>query len=251
MKPLTIRKVAIGSGRPKICVSLTANTREAILMAAKELKEGRADLIEWRVDFFDQYQDETAVKGVLRQLRPILGDCPLLFTFRTAEEGGNASISPEAYESLNRWAIEAVEADLIDLELFRGETLSKKLIPLAHEKGKGVILSHHNFDKTPDKEAILHRLNQMKALGPDLVKVALMPQDKKDVLTLMEASIAFNEANGDLPLVTMSMGPLGLITRIAGSFTGSAITFGAGKTPSAPGQIPAEILLSILEGIEV
>lgn len=246
-----IRKVAIGSGRPKICMSLTEKTVEEIVQGASELLEKGADLIEWRVDFFERHPDESAVKGVLRQLRPVLGDTPLLFTFRTAEEGGSAKISVEAYESLNRWAIQSPEADLIDLELFRGKDLGQRLIPLAHAHGKKVLLSNHDFDKTPPRDEVLHRLMQMKTLGADIVKIALMPNDKQDVLTLMEASVAFSEAHSDLPLVTMSMGPLGVISRIAGGFTGSAITFGAGKVASAPGQIPAADLLVLLEKIEM
>lgn len=249
MKPLKIRDLTLDSGRPKICVSLTEKTKETLIEAAKDLFEGGVDLIEWRVDFFDHYEDETAVKDILSHLRSVIGNSPLLFTFRTKEEGGNAAISTEDYENLNRCAIESAEVDLIDLELFRGETLGSRLIALAHSHGKFVIMSNHDFDKTPAKVEILHRLSQMKSLGSDLVKIALMPNHKLDVLTLMEASIVFSEANPELPLVTMSMGKDGLITRMAGQFTGSVITFGAGKIPSAPGQLPAKDLLSIVEKI--
>ncbi len=49
------------------------------------------------------------------------------------------------------------------------------------------------------------------------------------------------------PVITMSMGPIGQLSRVAGSVTGSAVTFGAGAEASAPGQLGAAELKQILD----
>ena len=86
----------------------------------------------------------------------------------------------------------------------------------------------------------------MQELGADILKIAVMPQSKQDVLTLLAATEEMVKTYAEKPVVTMSMSGMGLISRIAGEAFGSAITFGAAKKASAPGQIPAGKLSEIL-----
>ncbi len=53
----------------------------------------------------------------------------------------------------------------------------------------------------------------------------------------------------EIPLITMSMGALGAITRLAGGLFGSAVTFAVGRQSSAPGQIPIEDVQTVLSVI--
>ena len=88
----------------------------------------------------------------------------------------------------------------------------------------------------------------MKALGADLPKYAVMPRTPGDVLALLAATW---EASSEIgPVITMSMGELGKITRAEGGVFGSCLTFGAGLNASAPGQIDAENLRAILEDLQ-
>jgi 3-dehydroquinate dehydratase-1 len=82
-------------------------------------------------------------------------------------------------------------------------------------------------------------------LGADVAKVAVMPRNLDDVLTLLTAT---HEASKKLriPLVSMSMGPLGSLTRLFGWAFGSALTFAVGASSSAPGQVPVEDLNTVL-----
>ena len=75
----------------------------------------------------------------------------------------------------------------------------------------------------------------------------IMAQDRADVAELIFASLEMLDTYADRPFITMSMGSLGKITRAAGSFTGSCITFGMAGTGSAPGQIPAPQLRQMLK----
>ena len=85
----------------------------------------------------------------------------------------------------------------------------------------------------------------MVYIGADIAKIAVMPKNKSDVLELLSATLEA-EKKIDIPVVTMSMGKWGMISRISGEFFGSAITFGAGSSASAPGQIPSADLNKVL-----
>ncbi|OJT86888.1 3-dehydroquinate dehydratase, partial [Clostridioides difficile] len=96
------------------------------------------------------------------------------------------------------------------------------------------------------KEEIVSRLCRMQELGADLPKIAVMPQNEKDVLVLLEATNEMFKIYADRPIITMSMSGMGVISRLCGEIFGSALTFGAAKSVSAPGQISFKELNSVL-----
>ena len=73
-----------------------------------------------------------------------------------------------------------------------------------------------------------------------------MPEKKADVFTLMSATDDFVAENGNMSVITMSMGEAGKVSRVAGKSFGSAVTFGCLGKASAPGQINVDDLKFIL-----
>ncbi|EBF1872566.1 type I 3-dehydroquinate dehydratase, partial [Salmonella enterica] len=136
--------------------------------------------------------------------------------------------------------------DMIDLELFTGDDEVKATVDYAHQHNVAVIMSNHDFHKTPAAEEIVQRLRKMQELGADIPKIAVMPQTKADVLTLLTATVEMQERYADRPIITMSMSKTGVISRLAGEVFGSAATFGAVKKASAPGQISVADLRTVL-----
>ena len=250
MIPVTVRGLAIGTGMPKICVPIVGETREDILAEARAIRELPADLVEWRVDFLNNVSSLSllTVLTFLSELRNELGDLPLLFTFRTKREGGEKSISPQAYEELYKSILSSGLIDLIDVELFLGRDIVSRLVAKAHEHGVAVIASNHDFKRTPPKEDILDRLEEMQELGADIAKIAVMPESTEDVEVLMDATATFTKY-ASVPAIAMSMGELGLASRTTGERFGSAVTFGTAGKASAPGQLPATELKEILETV--
>ena len=247
MKPVVVRNVSIGEGMPKICVPIVGKTREEILMAAKEILKVPADLVEWRVDYFESVFEMQKVVALSAELREMLGDMPILFTFRTKIEGGERELNARVYAMLARMMIASGHIDLVDVEVFADEKEILSIIETAHKYGVKVVGSNHDFAKTPDKDEIIRRLCYMQSVGVDIPKIAVMPQNKTDVLTLLSATEEMVSKHADRPIVTMSMSQIGTVSRLAGEIFGSAITFGAlGKT-SAPGQMPVVELKKILE----
>ena len=90
------------------------------------------------------------------------------------------------------------------------------MIQEAHSYGVKVIASNHDFAKTPEKDEIVRRLRKMQTLGADIPKIALMPNCKKDVLTLLEATLEMSEQYADRPIITMSMAGTGVVSRLTG-----------------------------------
>lgn len=221
-------------------------TKDEILNNAKNLENMTFDLAEWRADWYEEVFDTEAVCIILSKLRRILKDAPLLFTFRTAEEGGEQPVSREAYTALNKTACESGCIDLVDVEVFRGDEIAEAVTAAAHANGVAVIGSNHDFIKTPPKEELVERMKKMLALGVDIPKIAVMPKAVEDVLTLLAATEEVSSECGGRPIITMSMSGMGLISRLAGEVFGSAVTFGSAGQVSAPGQIDCRELRKLL-----
>lgn len=249
MKTVTVKNLVIGGGAPKIIVSLMGKNASAVKSEAQYYQEFDFDILEWRIDHFDDVKNIESIIDAAHQLRTIIHNKPILFTFRTAKEGGEKEISSTDYLSLNRKMIDSGLVDMIDLELFTGDQEVSATIAYAHAKGIKVIMSNHDFHKTPPKDEIVKRLRKMQELGADIPKIALMPQNKSDVMTLLAATLEMYEQYADRPIITMSMSKLGIISRLSGEVFGSAATFGALKKASAPGQIDIKELRSVLTTI--
>ncbi|KGM46373.1 type I 3-dehydroquinate dehydratase [Neobacillus niacini] len=245
-RSVTVKGITIGEGAPKICVPMVGETVSELVEEASFLKTVDLDVVEWRVDFFEHVEDLEKVKEALNSIRSILHNTPLIFTFRSAKEGGEKEVSAAYYFELNRAIAESGQIDIVDVELFNEEEEIVKLISEAHASNVYVIISNHDFNKTPAKEEIVSRLCKAQELGGDLPKIAVMPRNAADVLTLLDATNTMHEQYADRPIITMSMAGRGVISRIAGEIFGSALTFGVAKKASAPGQVPVTELRSIL-----
>lgn len=247
MNTLTIKGVSIGEGMPKIIVPLMGKTEKQILKEAEAVKLLDPDIVEWRVDGFEKADDSEAVIKMISKLRESLRDKLFLFTFRSHKEGGSKEMDVSSYIALLETAIRTKDIDFIDIELFSGEANVKALVSLAGENGVHVIMSNHDFQNTPAKDEIISRLRKMQELGAHIPKIAVMPKDTGDLLTLLDATYTMKTKYADRPMITMSMAGTGLVSRLSGEIFGSACTFGAGEEASAPGQIPVSELRSVLE----
>lgn len=240
-----VRKLTIGEGRAKICVPIVGKTKEEIMLQAEEIVKMNPDIVEWRCDCYES-TSTTDIEERLAELRKVFGEIPLIFTFRTDAEGGDKGISNDNYYALNVAVAKTGMADLIDVEACSKNDIAAELISEIHNVGSKVIASNHDFKKTPSVEDILQIFMTMEKYSPDICKIAVMPNEKTDVDVLIKASIeAENKLN--VPIVTMSMGELGAVTRVCTKLTKSSITFAAGVRASAPGQIECGMVREILD----
>lgn len=243
-----IKNIKIGEGMPKICVPIIGKNNIEIIDEIKQIKKSKLDLVEWRVDYYKDIESIEKVKKVLKVIRNEIKDIPIIFTFRSKNEGGQKELSIKDYINLNKEIIATKLIDIIDIELFIGDKIVTDIIDIAHKNNIKVIISNHDFYATPNKEEIINRLCKMQDLNADICKIAVMPNNHKDVINLLDATQEMKNLYSRVPIVTMSMGKLGLISRLSGEIFGSAITFAiASDKVSAPGQIYINQLENILD----
>lgn len=247
IEKINVGDIVIGEGIPKICIPIVAKNLKEALDQIELIKNEEADLAEFRVDHFTKWETEPTL--TLKKIKEALGEIALIYTFRTSKEGGEKEISTEEYIKLNEEAINSGYVDILDLEMSRGKEYLVDILALAKKKNIKVIGSYHNFQETPNKDFIIDKLKEMQDFGVDIPKVALMPQSKKDLLVLLDASLEMKETLSDRPFIAISMSKLGLASRLLGEVFGSSITFGKATESSAPGQIDGQSLKFILDVI--
>lgn len=237
-----IRNIVLGEGLPKIAVPNVGENEQEILQSAEEIAEAKPDLMEWRIDYYTAgIEDNSKLIETAKKLREKVGELPILVTFRTKNEGGVLELDESSYLDLVGTVIKNRLGDAVDIELFHDEERVKSLVQEAHNYNVVVIMSNHDFEKVPAKDVIEFRLKKMAELGADVPKLACMPHSAGDVITLLSAT---NEVHNEIanPLITMAMGDIGKVTRVAGQVFGSSLSFGAVGKTSAPGQLSIEDL---------
>lgn len=246
MKTVLMKNVEFGAGIPKICIPIVGKNKEEIMEQAVGISQTSLDIVEWRMDWFEQVEDVQALKEMAKQLREVFINTPILATFRSRKEGGEKEISSEKYVEINVEIAKSGYVDAIDVELFTGDQEVATIVEKAHEAGVKVIMSNHDFDKTPSYDEIISRLRLMQEKNADIPKIAVMPKNTSDVLTLLQATNDMYTKYADRPIITMSMAGTGVISRLCGEVFGSCLTFGAYKKASAPGQMNVEDLKMML-----
>lgn len=263
-------------GRVAVAVATTGADAATCLAQARAAAAAGADVVELRADLLadpDPLGAAGRLKGPSRLEGPgrcggsgrigdvvglaagvvdAAGGAPVLLTVRTAAEGGGAGLDDDAYSGLLRRLIAGL-ADLeaarrpaaLDVEQARGGTA--ELVVRAHGAGLDAVVSHHDLRATPADEAMLARLRAMADAGADVAKLAVVPRGPRDVARLLGVTARASEEL-DVAVATMSMGPLGAVSRLSGAVFGSALTFAtAGGAPSAPGQLPIDRVRAVLD----
>ncbi|MEG0465408.1 MAG: type I 3-dehydroquinate dehydratase [Peptostreptococcus sp.] len=214
---------------------IIGENREEILQAAREVKKHGIDIIEWRSDYYKEVLDYDRLISLLIELREVVKETVIIFTFRTSSEGGNGGVSDKIYEELNIKIAESGLVDIIDIECMSKEKIARKLIEKIHERGTKVIGSSHNFNNTPSTEIIEKKFMKINNFGVDILKIATMSNSEKDSLNMILASKNISDKLFDKAVISICMGNYGMATRLLGS----AITFAFMGEGSAPGQISA------------
>ncbi|MDC4232741.1 type I 3-dehydroquinate dehydratase [Actinomyces sp. B33] len=224
-------------------------TPEALAHEIAALPGHPVDLVEWRVDpllaALPSGADPRAAVEEAWGLALSASRLPVLATIRTVDEGGAAALAAGEYARLVR--LLARLADAVDVEIDR--EVAPELIARAHAAGAVVVSSHHDFSETPSDRVIHSTLTRMSGAGADVLKIACRANSPEDAVRLLAAQ-ARARAELARPLIVIGMGPLGALTRVAGSAMGSAATFAAVGSASAPGQFTVEETRAVLDLVE-
>lgn len=251
MPAITVRGVTLMPPRD------TAPTNFKILVPvmANDLSNAAAagatgDVVELRLDALS-ILDAPNVQNVLCAARAAIGQgVPLLATIRTKKEGGLADLTDAAYGELGTAICHSGLADLLDVEASTAPAVIAAIQQQARESGVKTVFSSHNFAETPPTETMVNTLTDMVRRGADIAKLAVMPHTPADTARLLEATAQAAQATGnDTPLITMSMGQQGMVSRICGAAFGSCAGFATAGVSSAPGQPAAPALRTALDAL--
>ena len=229
----------------KVDIAVTiAPKRELAQHTIEDLKQYQdaIDIIELRIDQWSDF-DEASVAKIAEDIYNLNLNKKLLVTYRTKSQGGEGQLANDKYLNVLETIILLDYVDMIDIEYEEGTPIEKyqTLIESAHRENLEVVLSQHNFKKTPKLEVLKRLYYKMYQLEPDYLKVAVMPHDKQDVLNLLNAMSETADTVSQ-QVVGIAMSKLGLISRTAQGLFGGSVSYGCLDDPKAPGQIHVEKL---------
>ena len=211
----------------KIAIPIFQKNCNEVIKVAEDCIDKGADVLEFRIDALNDY-NINEIKNTIKQI-----DFPMIITNRIKSEGGSFKGSEK--ERLNILYECSQLVDYVDIELQSNDEYINKI----HETGVKTIVSYHDFEKTPNLNEITYIVEKEHELG-DIAKVAFMPQDLDDTLTVLAVQSHFKD------IIAISMGELGSYTRIMASKFNSPITFAVGTDVTAPGQIDIETMKALL-----
>jgi 3-dehydroquinate dehydratase type I len=205
---------------------------------------GRApsDLVELRLDYLSDFSGLERLSKVGKEK---------IATCMPKWEGGLFSGAEEERIDVLRRCL--AFADYATVELRTDEGLRRSLITETKKKKVKAIVAFHDFKKTPSKEKIISILNEEKSAGADIAKAAFMAADDRDVLSLMRVLVEVrDDPKFKIPVIAVSMGEAGKISRIVAPLLGSYLTYVSATKgrESAPGQLSFEEMETVLSALE-
>lgn len=235
----------MGEGLPKVCVSVMGRDAREITESAARALEAGAQVLELRADSLCAMPSISQAQAACEAVRSVCGETPLIFTLRTARDGGAGGEDAAAYETLLCGVARTGLCDAIDVELSVGEAAFARIAQAVHAAGASVVGSSHEFGEIGDVTKAAQWLIRQEALGADIGKAAVMPQSREQAFALMHEMVSAGERLG-VPYIAIVMGQMGVVSRVCANAMGSCMTFGAAGRASAPGQIQARKLRNML-----
>lgn len=134
-------------------------------------------------------------------------------------------------------------ATYVDVEFETDYGFKKDIVSTALSKKCDIIVSYHNFENTPSREQLKIIVAQSFDMGATVAKIACLvnkPEDNASILSVYEPGKR---------IVSVGMGELGKISRIAAPFLGAEFTFASAtdEFATAPGQVSYTKLRTIVE----
>jgi 3-dehydroquinate dehydratase type I len=209
----------------RVCVSLPPKTVDECIDLIRKAEAQNADFIEIRLDYLKDYNRINEIASQSKK--------PLIATNKSIKQHGTFSgTEPERQKTL----VEAAKNgfDYIDIDL--GTRNQTKLISNLHKYGAKVIVSFHDFNKTPSLSELNNILNKMIVLNADICKVITTAQSMKDNLVTLNF---VSDASKKIKIVCFAMGEFGKHSRLVSPIYGAYFTFASldEKRKTASGQL--------------
>ena len=217
----------------KICVSIGASTstklKRDLIKAFK-----KSDYVELRLDFIEPSQ----IPDILNSIKDQLLRC--ICTLRPKSEGGKFSGTEKERISILKLIAE-FEPYLLDVEY---NTLKNKELQRFLRINKvNILVSWHDFSKTPSKKFLKNRVKKMSKFSKN-IKIVTTARTIEDTLRILQL---YRTKSNSINLVAFAMGDYGRMSRILCTRLGSPFTYVSLGKPIAPGQFSLAEMRSIFD----
>ncbi len=194
-------------------------------------KEGGADIIELRVDLFEN-KDPDFVLGCVQRVHE--AGLKTILTVRSEREGGS-----RVENRLEIFKKVSPHSDYTDIELSSQDIISE-VRDAVKSAGKRLIISYHNFELTPANWILREVFREARRWSADIVKISVKSNSYEDTARLLCLG---KEEEGQKILI--AMGEYGKVSRVAGFVFGSVISYAFVGSAVAPGQLSLEEMARI------
>jgi len=216
-----------GNLNVNFCVCIAENSLDENIIAIKKAVENGANLIELRLDKMKSVDN---LQKIIKSSK-----VPVIVTDRCNKNNLNLGIESGC--------------NYVDIELETNSNLKKAIIKKAKAKKCKVILSTHDFEKTPSNKRLLDILNQQIAEGADIGKIVTKANSLNDCNNLLRLISKAKKKN--FPLIAFALGDLGRFTRIIAPLIGSPFTYTTLEGQIEPGQLKINSLREIYKELVI
>jgi 3-dehydroquinate dehydratase-1 len=200
-----------------------------------QIKSLGVGLLEIRADLFKKL-DLPYIVDQIKHRKPL--KTPLLLTLRNQKNEGAVKF----FSDDKKWEIISAAIDLVDMiDIELSSPILKKVVSLARKHKKKVIVSSHFLQSMPRDLGSVYK--KSLSIRADIVKIAAKALTFDDVVTMFNFTHRHHKHN----LITMSLGPVGAISRLIFPAAGSLYTYTFLNKPTASGQVNVATLKSHLK----
>ena len=216
----------------KTCVSIAETTPKKLIQTLR-IALKKSDYVEIRFDFLKAEQIPQVLETVKKDLKKIV--C----TLRPKTEGGKFAGKEKERLSILKLIAE-YNPFLLDIE-FNTMKQNKNLVKYLKTTKTKLLISEHDFKKTPSLTELKRKLNQMSKVSSNvkIVTTAKSTEDSTRVLQLYSKKENIN-------LIAFTMGNPGRVSRILSLYLGSPYIYVSLGKPVAPGQFSLDEVKRII-----
>ena len=222
----------------KICVSIAASDLEQLKIQIKQAFNFGADYVEIRFDFLNLSDLEEAL-SIANAVNK-----KAVYTLRSPEQGGQ--FKGNTFERIT-WLekLSSSKPMLLDVELYTIKC-NNNLADYLKENNSSVLISWHDFEKTPSNAQLTNLLYEMRKYSQN-VKVVTTAQKTEDSLGLLE----LYENTLGVNLIAFAMGEAGVLSRLLCVIIGNApFTYASLEKAIAPGQLTIKQIRKLYDRID-
>ena len=216
----------------KTCISIAESSPNKIKIKLKAALK-KSDYIEIRLDFLKMEQVPIALEIIKKDLNRIV--C----TLRPKTEGGKFSGTEKERISIIKLIAE-YNPFLLDIE-YNTLKKNKELLKYLKTTKTKLLVSWHDFKKTPKSAELKNQINQMSKFSSN-VKIVSTAKSTEDATRMLE----LYSKKGKNNLISFAMGDAGRISRILCLYLGSPYTYVSLGKAVAPGQFSVDEVNKII-----